>query len=66
MIGLLGYIELATGRSTPYESSGINQYMRTDDTAVTCGLESSGLFLTSRQRQLINGDSQFEIGAGNR
>ena len=34
MIGLLGYIELATGRSTPYESSGINQYMRTDDTAV--------------------------------
>ena len=35
MIGLLGYIELATGRSTPYESSGINQYMRTDDTAVT-------------------------------
>jgi tRNA A37 threonylcarbamoyltransferase TsaD len=35
MIGLLGYIELETGRKTPYESSGIDQYMRTDDTAVT-------------------------------
>ena len=34
MIGLLGHIELKTGRKTPFESSGIDQYMRTDDTVV--------------------------------
>lgn len=34
MIGLLGYIELKSGRKTPFESSGIDQYMRTDDTIV--------------------------------
>ena len=35
MIGLLGYIELKSGRKTPYEKSAINQYLRTDDTAIT-------------------------------
>jgi tRNA A37 threonylcarbamoyltransferase TsaD len=34
MIGLLGYIELKSGRKTPFESSGIDQYMRTDDTVI--------------------------------
>ena len=34
MIGLLGYIELKAGRKTPFETSGIDQYMRTDDTIV--------------------------------
>ena len=34
MIGLLGYIELKSGRKTPFESSGVDQYMRTDDTVI--------------------------------
>lgn len=34
MIGLLGYIELKSGRKTTFETSGINQYLRTDDTAI--------------------------------
>jgi len=34
MIGLLGYIELMSGRKTPFETSGIDQYMRTDDTVI--------------------------------
>ena len=35
MIGLLGYIELQTGRSTPYDESAVDQYLRTDQTQVT-------------------------------
>ena len=35
MIARLGYIELENGRETSLGSSGINQYLRTDDTIVT-------------------------------
>lgn len=35
MIARLGYIELNNGRKTSLGSSGINQYLRTDDTLVT-------------------------------
>lgn len=35
MIALLGHIELKNGRITSLSSSGINQYLRTDDTLVS-------------------------------
>ena len=35
MIAMLGYIELKNGRTTPFITSGINQYLRTDDTLVS-------------------------------
>ena len=35
MIAMLGYIELKNGRKTSLQSSGINQYLRTDDTLVS-------------------------------
>ena len=35
MIALLGHIELNNGRKTSFISSGINQYLRTDDTLVS-------------------------------
>lgn len=35
MIALLGHIELHNGRVTSFSSSGINQYLRTDDTLVS-------------------------------
>jgi tRNA A37 threonylcarbamoyltransferase TsaD len=35
MIALLGMIEIQNGRQTPYEESGVEQYLRTDQTQVT-------------------------------
>lgn len=35
MIALLGHIELNNGRKTSFKTSGINQYLRTDDTLVS-------------------------------
>ena len=35
MIALLGLIEMEQGRKTPYEESGVDQYLRTDQTQVT-------------------------------
>ena len=35
MIARLGYIELENGRTTSLITSGINQYLRTDDTLVS-------------------------------
>tara|TARA_B100001109_G_scaffold37628_1_gene29458 strand:- start:3185 stop:4189 length:1005 start_codon:yes stop_codon:yes gene_type:complete len=34
MIGLLGWLELKAGRITPYETSAIDQYLRTDQTPI--------------------------------
>ena len=35
MIALLGKLELENGRHTPYDESGVEQYLRTDQTQVT-------------------------------
>jgi tRNA A37 threonylcarbamoyltransferase TsaD len=35
MIALLGKLELENGRQTPYDKSGVEQYLRTDQTQVT-------------------------------
>ena len=35
MIALLGLIEMEEGRKTSYEESGVDQYLRTDQTQVT-------------------------------
>jgi tRNA A37 threonylcarbamoyltransferase TsaD len=35
MIALLGKLEFENGRQTPYDESGVEQYLRTDQTQVT-------------------------------